>query len=75
MNHQDLKTTIEELNPDLTPEQRLSETVAALSQTEGNFKENVAAMEKLFTEKIGYKKEDNSSQAKMQRQHDSNMVR
>ena len=75
MNHQDLKTTIEELNPDLTPEQRLSETVAALSQTEGNFKENVAAMEKLFTEKIGYKKEDNGSQAKMQRQHDSNMVR
>ena len=75
MNHQDLKTTIEELNPNLTPEQRLSETVAALSQTEGNFKENVAAMEKLFTEKIGYKKEDNGSQAKMQRQHDSNMVR
>lgn len=70
MNHQDLKTTIEELNPNLTPVERISETVAALSQTEGSFKENVASMEKLFTEKIGYKKEDNSSQAKIQRHHD-----
>lgn len=75
MNHQDLKVTIEELNPNLTPDQRLSETVAALSQTEGNLKENVAAMEKLFTEKIGYKKEDKDSPAKIQRQLDSNTIR
>ena len=57
MTHQDLKTTIEELNPNLTPDQRLSETVAALGQADGNLSENVATIEKLFTEKFGYKKE------------------
>lgn len=75
MNHQKLKEFVYELDPNLTADERTNETVAALGQAEGNLAENVATIEKLFTEKFGYKKEAENSPNKMQRRRDSDLMR
>ena len=75
MNHQKLKEFVYELDTNLTADERTNETVAALGQAEGNLAENVATIEKLFTEKFGYKKEAENSPDKEQRHRDSDLIR
>ena len=75
MQHSDLKEFISELDPNLTLPKRINAVVAALGETEGSSKENVAAMEQILAEKIGYQKEDKGSQAKIQRQYDSSLIK
>ena len=75
MQHSDLKVFIGELDPNLTSPKRINAVVAALGETEGSSKENVAAMEQILAEKIGYQKEDKGSLAKIQRQYDSSLIK
>lgn len=77
MTHEDLKSFISQLDPNLTTNERIYQTVNELNTIEedSNLEANIASMEKMLAETVGYQKKAETSQAKALRQLNSIMIK